>query len=174
VTARYFAFGANVHPATLARRKIEPLRQTPARLDGHRLVFDMPGIPLFEPAFASVRPADDHVWGVLYDLSLEAMGRLRSFEGAYGETEVEVDSGGERVIARVFVTGRRHRERRPSRRYLRVITEGGRLRGLPEAWIARLAAHPSVYVPGAHEAWGAAFSLVDRVHRLFVAPERRS
>lgn len=172
MTERYFAFGANVHPATLARRKIEPRSHAPARLDGHRLVFDTPGLPLFEPAFANIRPANDHVWGVLYQLPADAMRRLRSFEGAYGETEVEVESAGERVLARAFVTRSRHRERRPSRRYLGVITDGARRRGLPAEWVARLERHPSLYLPGAHEAWALGFSLVDRVHRLLVPPAR--
>ncbi len=174
MTVRYFAFGANLHPATLERRRIEPLRHASARLDGHRLVFDLPGVPVFEPAFANIHPADDHVWGVLYELSTADMRRLRSYEGAaYGEVDVEVESDGARVTARAFSAEERHRPRPPSRRYLRVITEGARHHALPDPWIDRLEAQPSAYVPGLHEAWNAAFWLVEVVHRRLVAPSRR-
>lgn len=171
---RYFAFGANVHPATLARRGVKPERAAPARLEGYRLVFDTPGIPWVEPAFASLEEADDHVWGVLYHLSTKDLGRLRSFEGpSYQEVGVEVECESGRFPARTFVTAEGHRERRPSRRYLGVMAEGARLRELPAAWVERLEAHPRLYVPVLHEVWGATFALVDRAHRLLVSPSAR-
>lgn len=174
MTERYFAFGANVHPATLDRRGITPRRFASARLDGYRLVFDTPGIPWFEPAFASLAQGDDHVWGVLYELSVADLARLRSFEGsAYLEIGVEVESGGGRVPARTFVTAERPRERAPSRRYLRVIAEGARARALPEEWIARIESHPRFYLPVIHELWGAAFHAIDLAHRLLVPPSAR-
>jgi hypothetical protein len=174
VTERYFAFGANVNPATLRRRRIPVLSQAPARLDGHRLVFGTPGIPLFEPAFASLARAEDHVWGVLYDLSSRALGRLRTFEGsAYVEVGVSVLVGDESLEARTFVSAAPHRERRPSRRYLRLILDGAREQGLPGDWVSRLESQPSLYLPLVHEAWGAVFHVVDRLHRRLVEPTPR-
>lgn len=171
----YFAFGANVHPATLERRGIVPLSEQPARLEDHRLVFDQPGLPWLEPAFASVRPCPgSHVWGVAYELTSSALARLRGFEGAgYVEIGVELRVGAERVAARAFATRGSQSERLPSRRYLSVIRAGARHHGLPEEWLAGLDAHPCFYVPGLHEAWGASFVLVDHVHRWLAKPSAR-
>lgn len=136
-------------------------------------MFDQPGIPLVEPAFASVRPADDHVWGVLYDLTSEDFERLRSFEGReYTEAAVEVSIGEARSSARTFVTRGSHPERRPSARYLKVVLDGAKHHGLPDEWIERLEAHPSYYVPVLHEAWRVVFSLVDHAHRHLVPPAK--
>jgi hypothetical protein len=77
------------------------------------------------------------------------------------------------VSARTFVTAQNHLERPPSRRYLRLIAEGARTRALPEAWIARIEAHPRHYVPVVHELWGVAFHAVDLAHRLLVPPAKR-
>ena len=168
---RYFAFGANLSPATLNRRGISPGRAQPARLEGHRLVFDQPGIPVFEPAFASVRPADDEVWGVLYELTAEDYANLRAFEGReYREATVEVIAGTERIGARTFVTRGAHPERRPSARYLQVMLEGARHHSLPDEWVERLSAHPRFYVPVVHEAWQLVFALVDHAHRRLAPP----
>lgn len=171
---RYFAFGANVHPKTLARRGVAPHSARPARLDQHRLVFDMRGIPLVEPAFASVIEADDHVWGVLYELTSADLSRLRSFESArYAEIAVCVNAGSESFEARAFKTRHPHPERPPSARYLATIAEGARHHGLPDEWIARLEAHPRQHVPVIGAVWMLTFDLVDRVHRVWSTPARR-
>lgn len=175
MTERYFAFGANMHPRTLERRGITPLSSAPARLDGYRLVFDQPAIPLFDPVFASVRPAEDHVWGVLYELEPSALQLLRDFEGGdYEEVGVSVSLSPERSTdAWTFVTRGACPERTPSRRYMRVIMGGARHHGLPQDWIARLASQPSVYLPVLHDVWRLAFGVVDHVHRRAVRPARR-
>ena len=171
---RYFAFGANVHPKTLARRGVAPRSALAARLDRHRLVFDLRGIPLVEPAFASVIEADDHVWGVLYELTSRDLERLRSFESArYAEVGVRVTAGSDSFEARTFKTRHPHPERPPSSRYLKTITEGARQHGLPDEWIARLEAHPRHHVPVLGSVWTLSFALVDRVHRLWSTPARR-
>jgi gamma-glutamylcyclotransferase (GGCT)/AIG2-like uncharacterized protein YtfP len=175
VSEAYFAFGANVHPATLARRGVVPIDARPARLDGHRLVFDQPGLRWLEPAFASVRPDPrDHVWGVLYRLSSQALARLRAFEGSgYDEISVQVEADGAALAARAFVTRGAHPESVPSRRYLRLIREGAAHHGLPPEWLARLDAHPRFYLPMLHEAWAASFVVVDRAHRWLTQPSAR-
>jgi hypothetical protein len=175
VVERYFAFGANMHPKTLERRGISALSAAPARLAGHRLVFDQPAIPLFDPVFASVCPAEDQVWGVLYELEPSALRALRAFEGGdYEEIGVTVSlSPGQNAEAWTFVTRGARPEGIPSRRYLRVMVDGARHHGLPEEWIERLAEQPSVYVPVLHDVWTLAFGLVDHVHRRSVRPARR-
>ena len=151
VRNRYFAFGANMSRAILVdRRRITPERSEPARLDGYRLVFTEPGIPLVEPAFASIEPAPgDHVHGVLHHLPDGAADSIDRFEGrTYDRIEVVVDtveSG--RVGAWAYRSRRTVRCRRPSRRYLQLLIAGACEHGLPEEHIARLRHEPCVHVP---------------------------
>ncbi len=171
---RYFAFGANMHPATLQRRSVCVENPRPARLPDHRLVFDNPALPLLEPAFASVAPADDEVWGVAYEMRPEHLARLGGFEGnAYRDVEVEVEIDGAPVLARTYVTRGPGVTRRPSRRYLRVLIEAASVRGLPADWVARLERTPALYIPVVHELWGGVFRSIDHVRRFFVPPAGR-
>ncbi len=173
--ALYFAFGANMHPATLRRRGIEVAASWPGRLRGYRLVFDNPAIPLLEPAFASVSCAEgDDVWGVVFELSDHALNSLGRFEGHhYREVGVEVEFDGGKRTARTFVTNGAGKESLPSRRYLGVLVDAAQLHGLPDPWVARLKAHPSLYLPGLHEAWALCFRQLDRIRRRFVRPATR-
>ncbi|MCC6645049.1 MAG: gamma-glutamylcyclotransferase [Polyangiaceae bacterium] len=171
---RYFAFGANLSPSTLRRRRVRTRGARPARLPGHELVFAVRGVPLLEPAFATVRPADDEVWGVLYDLDEAELARLRSYEGlSYREVGVEVETERGPEAARTFVAKRPCPPRPPSARYLGLLVAGARHHGLPDAWLARLEAQPSRHVPVLHELVGAGFALVDHVHRAFTRPSER-
>ena len=173
--ALYFAFGANMHAATLQRRGIETAASWPGRVRGYRLVFDNPAIPLLEPAFASIsRSEDDDVWGVVFEMSDRALRSLGGYEGhQYREVGVEVEFDGSRRAARTFVTNGVGKERLPSRRYLSVLVDAAREHDLPDSWIARLESHPSLYVPGLHEAWALCFRQLDRVRRHFVRPATR-
>ena len=52
----YFAYGSNVNTKTFnGTRGITPSAAYPAVLPGYELVFNVPGLPFVEPAFASVR-----------------------------------------------------------------------------------------------------------------------
>ena len=52
----YFAYGSNVNTKTMnGTRGITPSAAYPAVLPGYELVFNVPGLPFVEPAFASVR-----------------------------------------------------------------------------------------------------------------------
>lgn len=52
----YFAYGSNVNTKTMkGTRGITPSAAYPAVLPGYELVFNVPGLPFIEPAFASVR-----------------------------------------------------------------------------------------------------------------------
>ncbi len=164
-----------MHPETLRRRGLSTERARPGRLPGYRLVFDTPGIPVLEPAFASVSSADDEVWGAVYDMSEAELCTLGSFEGdQYEEIGIRVEVDGEVLGARTFVTRGPGVERLPSRRYVRVLTEGARLRGLPTAWITRLERTPSLYLPLVHDVWKICFRQVDYVHRRITKPSKRT
>jgi len=146
----YFAFGANMSSAVLRRRGIVVLSREAGRLRGHRLVFDLAGIPWVEPAFASIVPDSAHdVYGVLYRLAPDQLKRINSYEGAgYSFIEVEVEgerSGIQRSSA--CQTRRPTSGLKPSRRYLRILSEGARENDLPASYICELEAHPCVQVP---------------------------
>ena len=164
----YFAFGANMSSAVLRRRRIEVLSREPARLRGYRLVFDLPGLPWVEPAFANiVRHPEHEVYGVLYQLTQEQVDRVDSFEGlAYSVIEVEVE--GERSGAtrsRTYQTKHPAPGLRPSRRYLRILCEAAGENALPPSYLCELRAHPSVHVPVLSE-------IVERGIGVFEAVER--
>ena len=66
-TYNYFAFGSNMASATMRElRQLSPLASTAAVLPRHELRFNLPGMPLVEPSWASVEPVEtekDDVWG---------------------------------------------------------------------------------------------------------------
>jgi hypothetical protein len=146
----YFAYGANMSSAVLSRRGIAVLSREPGLLRGHRLVFDLPGIPWIEPAFAGIVPDPGHdTYGVLYRLAADQLERINSYESP-GYTVIEVEVEGERSGRRRASTFRSKRSTaglRPSRRYLRVLCEGARENALPASYVDELAAHPAAHVP---------------------------
>ena len=64
----YLAFGSNMHPAVLTRKRgVEPLRSMPAAAEGWRLGFSLRGGGR-EPSFASAEPDGRRtLYGVLFD-----------------------------------------------------------------------------------------------------------
>lgn len=146
----YFAYGANTSLAVLSgRRKIVPRSSEAATLTGHRLVFAMPGIPFFEPAFATVVPdpaQDARAEGVLHRLAAADMRRLDTFESrAYARVALDVvGRASGPVRAQVYVAKRPRHGLVPSRRYVELLLAGAREHELSAAHRAWLAAHPSV------------------------------
>jgi AIG2-like family len=163
----YFAFGANMSSRVLRARHVRPLSSEAARLDGFRLVFGEPGVPLLEPVFASIDPAEgESVYGVLLRLLAEDFTRIDATEGpGYDVLRVDVvGSVNGPVRARAFRTRDPVRGRRPSRRYLDLMRSGAREHGLPERYVQRLDAEPcGAVLPGS----GTLFTALVRVLGLF-------
>lgn len=166
--ARYFAYGANLDARVLTRRGITVASAERGRLPGYRLVFEDAGVPLVEPAFATVRPDDGAVvHGAVYTLTEETLARLDAFEGRDNL----------RVSVRVALDDDRHVEAttyrccdptrglRPSRRYLKVMIKGARAHGLPDPWIETLEATETSYIPGLSEIVAAGIGGFDRINR---------
>ena len=129
------------------RRKIEPLESVAGVLKDYRLVFNTRGIPVIEPAFANVEPAEGEcVHGVLHRLTEEQFARLDLFEGnglAYRHKELEVKTyDGRTILARVYSAIMVIPEKRPSCRYLNILREGARLSQLEPGYIRGLEDHP--------------------------------
>lgn len=160
----YFAYGANMSSQVLTgQRGLRPEKSEAAELRGYRLVFDLPGIPLVEPAFASViAEAGCVVPGVLHALSKEEVRRLDRFESPrYRRKKLAVvgRSLGE-VEAEVYVNRRPRPGSLPSRRYLDLLVRGAEEHGLSEAHVAWLRSHPSGDVALLRPLAGTLFALV--------------
>jgi len=151
----YFAYGANMNPAVfIERRGSVQVARDRGCLKGYRLVFDRPGIPLLEPAFANLE-SDPHseVWGLLWRISAEALGRLDKQEGggAYARLPVEVQGDEVGMVSAItYQAGRTLSGLRPSRRYLDVILNGARAAQLPEDYVSALSRTSAHDIPFGH------------------------
>lgn len=122
-------------------------RALPARLDGHRLAFDVQS-RFWGGTVASLRAAPgEAVEGVALPLPGNARGLVDHKEGAisglYAPFDVEVTplGGGAPIRAVAYRAARPlPAESAPSPRFVETLVRGARAWGLSEAWIARLAA----------------------------------
>jgi hypothetical protein len=143
----YFAYGSNLDPRTfLGRRRMRPERATCARLEGYRLVFDLPVGP-GERGVANLRAEPgSEVYGVAYWLDFSDAGRLDRSEGVhrgfYLRRGVDLDTPEGAVAAFTYVSGRGEPGRRPSQRYLNLILRGARHHRLPPNYIEELRGLP--------------------------------
>ncbi|UJR83072.1 gamma-glutamylcyclotransferase family protein [Sandaracinus amylolyticus] len=172
MSVAYFAFGANTcRDVLVRRRRIRPISSEAASLRDHRLAFVQRGIPLIEPAFASVLPQlGATVHGVLHVLHDDDMERLDRHESAgYARVEREVHARERVMRAFVYVTRTPTLGLRPSRRYRDLLVRGAREHGLPASWIDELERIPTAHVPGVSDAVPWIIEALDRVLRR--APE---
>lgn len=124
------------------------LRGEAARLDGYRLVFDVPS-RFWSGLVADLQPdAASHVEGVVFtlqDRDREAVLRKEGVAtGLYREIQADVSVGADTRKAAVFLA---HEERRvppgpASARYLDALIAGAGERGLSAEWRATLARFP--------------------------------
>ena len=160
----YFAFGANMHSETFIKsRRMSPLSKEVARLPGFELVFDQKGVPLVEPAFASIRKSEgNEVWGVLYELSQKDFARLHYTEGEnYQVRSIEVQGKATGAMQCFTYIGRRSKHGlNPSRRYLHKLISGAVEHGLPDGYINQLKLFKSTYLPVASEVAGLVLKIV--------------
>ena len=139
----YFAYGSNLDPGTfLGRRRMRPRDTRRARLDGYRLIFDLP-VGKGERAVANLLPASgSHVHGVAYSIGRIQAAWLDRTEGvprAYRRVEVPlVIEDAPASEAFTYVSERRTPGRKPSERYMNLLLRGARHHGLPEDYVAWL------------------------------------
>jgi cation transport regulator ChaC len=126
---------------------MRPLETRVGVLEDFELRFDLPIGP-GERGVANVAALPgERVWGALYRLTHAEADRLDQTEGvqhgAYQRLVVAVRaSGGARIDAFTYRSGRGREGRKPSRRYLGLLLAGARHHGLPTPWIERLRAWP--------------------------------
>jgi cation transport regulator ChaC len=142
----YFAYGSNLCRAIfIERRGMRPLAARCARLDGHRLCFDLPVGP-GERGVANVElDAADHVWGVAYLLRAEDFERLDRTEGVHRgfytrEAVTVTTEDGASIAGFTYRSPFSTAGRKPSARYLGLLLDGARSHGLPAEYVARLEA----------------------------------
>ena len=139
----YFAYGSNMNERLFRERRHMIWHEARVgRLDGYRLVFSVAGgmKPGVSAPVNIVEAPGQSVWGVLYLLPLRKFARLDNSEGkqyAYLWTEVE-DVAGQKVRAVTYKVPHAAGEGRPGRRYLDLIREAARQRGLPPEYIDTL------------------------------------
>lgn len=139
----YFAYGSNMNERLFReRRHMTPIETRIGRLDDYRLVFSVAGgmRPGTTAPANIVEAAGRKVHGVLYQLPLHKFARLDNSEGKqydYLWTDV-ADDAGRRVPAVTYKVPHAVPEGKPGRRYVEVIREAARERGLPADYVAAL------------------------------------
>lgn len=133
----YFAYGSNLDAAAMAVRCPNSRMLGPARLNRHRVLINLDG-------YATItRDARAAVLGLVYDLSLSDMPALDRYEGVarglYTKISQPVVMAGGAKRALVYV-GRSAEPGVPKPGYLEAVIAAARAAGLPEAYVAGLAA----------------------------------
>ena len=81
----------------------------------------------------------DEVWGVVYELSEDALETLDGFEGGYRrEPRHVIDSSGSTWLCQLYLSDKTDSGLRPSRAYRDRMVRGAREHGLPETCIESL------------------------------------
>ena len=130
----YFAYGANMERAAMARRCPGASARGPARLRGWRYVI--------AEGYGSVAPAPGScVYGVLWRLTPRDLAALNAFEsldsGLYRRAMLTVEAGASRARALVYV-GRRRGKCRPMPGYQERLVAAAQDWQLPPFYIDEL------------------------------------
>ena len=130
----YFAYGANMERAAMAKRCPGATARGVARLTGWRYVV--------ADGYGSIAPAPGHcVFGVLWRLTPRDLSALNAFEsldsGLYRRAMLTVDVGAKRARALVYV-GNRRGKRRPMPGYQERLVAAAQDWQLPQPYIEEL------------------------------------
>ena len=141
----YFAYGANMHDSAFRqRRKMKPMEWRVGRLPGYRLRFNLEGRPKGKAAPANIgADKDAEVWGVIYLITRRDMVWLNSTEGIPGWRYRPIwldaeDQAGNPLPVFTYIADGLEKDGNPSKRYITLLRDGARARGLPEGWISHL------------------------------------
>jgi hypothetical protein len=141
------------------RRKVYPTQSLPCTVPGYELNFNCPGVPYFEPSFASINritePSQQNtsieVHGVVHRITQREMWAIRLSEGGNGheglgydllEVEVVTYSGKKVQAVTLIYPEVEGWCAHPSRRYMNLILEGALANGLRPSYLAYLQSLP--------------------------------
>jgi cation transport regulator ChaC len=138
----YFAYGANMHDrAFRERRGMRPVEQRVGRIRGYRLRFNLEGRPRGRAAPANLySDPQAEVWGVLYKLTRRELLHLDLTEGVPGRGYrprlfAAEDADGRPLMVIAYIARGNEADGNPSLRYLTLLREGARAKGLPGCWL---------------------------------------
>lgn len=139
----YFAYGSNMNERLFReRRHMTPIETRIGQLRGYRLRFTTAGgmRPGVSAPADIIEASGETVHGVLYLLPLRKFARLDASEGrqyGYLWTEAE-DNSGNPIPVVTWKVAHAAPEGKPGLRYLGLIREAARQRGLPAEYVAFL------------------------------------
>ena len=130
----YFAYGSNMDPARMAGRVPEAAPVGPGRLDGFRLEFSIYSTE-WGGGSANIEPDEGgHLWGVLWEIPEDSMGRLDAFQGHptyFRREEISVTGPNGPAIAWTYRVAHVKGYVRPTDAYLQRLRAAIRIHGLP-------------------------------------------
>jgi hypothetical protein len=139
----YFAYGSNLNERRFKARIKSAKFVSRATLQRHRLVFEKRSTD-DGSGKATVIPDDESaVEGAIFTYADEDHERLRKCEGGYSESSVVVKTAAGDATVQTFIAKRRDSKLRPFDWYVRHIVEGGARLGLPQNYLAMIAATPA-------------------------------
>ncbi len=147
----YFAYGSNMDWTQMRERCPSAPFVCVAKLKDHRLAFTRKSEKR-RCGVSDVIPDQGHdVWGTVYEIDQEDLGRLDKCEGfvlgrpreenAYFREESDICRDGNDdapLVAWVYFAIRQNNPRRPNAEYKRLIVDGARFWRLPEDYIREL------------------------------------
>jgi gamma-glutamylcyclotransferase (GGCT)/AIG2-like uncharacterized protein YtfP len=137
----YFAYGSNLVPERM-RERIGAVRTLgAAQLAGFSLRLDKRGADGSGKANLH-EDAQGSVWGVLYAFEAAAWPSLDAFEPGYERIAVDVECAGASHAAHTYRSHLIAPDLLPLAWYKRMIVDGARAHGLPDAWLRLLEALP--------------------------------
>jgi AIG2 family protein len=137
----FFAYGARMNPDTMRSDVPDAVAIGPGRLEGYRLVFNVPSRS-WGGGGANAAPAlGGHLWGVLWDVGDADMKALDSFRGderMQHVLEVEVQGPEGPVQATTFAIDSPERFIAPTDRYLAMLRGVAEDHGLPDEALSEI------------------------------------
>jgi hypothetical protein len=138
---RFFAYGARMNPETMQSDTPGAVMIGPGRLDGFRLVFNVPSRSWGGGAANAIPAPGGHLWGILWEIGESDLAAIDSFRGderMQQVFEVEVQGPEGPVQATTFAVDSPERFVAPSDRYLAMLRAVAQAQGLPEEAVSEI------------------------------------
>lgn len=154
----YFAYGSNMSGRYLREvRLVTPIEAQKAILRSYELTASLEGVNFLEPGWVNiVSNSDEHVEGVLYELSENDYGKIMASEGnRYKILDVNLElEDGSCVIASTLKANPEGGYKL-SKRYLSLLLDGADENRLSSEYVTKLKGFQTVYYPFLSELMGA-------------------